>query len=49
VGLNTRSVVWGLEMGLAQHLALVRELQPRLFTGVDAKDGLAAFCARRPP
>jgi enoyl-CoA hydratase/carnithine racemase len=49
VGLIKRSVVSGLEMGLEQHLARVRELQQRLFTGEDAKEGLAAFSARRPP
>jgi enoyl-CoA hydratase/carnithine racemase len=49
VGLIKRSVVSGLEMGLEQHLALERELQQRLFTGEDAKEGLAAFSARRPP
>ncbi|MHC5210728.1 MAG: enoyl-CoA hydratase/isomerase family protein [Planctomycetota bacterium] len=49
VGLIKRSVVSGMEMGLEQHLALERELQQRLFTGDDAKEGLAAFGEKRKP
>jgi enoyl-CoA hydratase/carnithine racemase len=49
VGLIKRSVVSGLEMGLEQHLALERELQQRLFTGEDAREGLAAFGEKRRP
>jgi enoyl-CoA hydratase len=49
VGLIKRSVVSGLEMGLEQHLALERELQQRLFSSADAKEGLAAFGAKRKP
>ena len=48
-GLIKRSVVSGLEMGLEQHLALERELQQRLFTSADAKEGLAAFAGKRKP
>ena len=44
-----RSVVSGLEMGFAEHLALERELQQQLFTSDDAKEGLAAFREKRPP
>lgn len=49
VGLIKRSVVSGLDMGLPEHLALERELQQRLFTGEDAKEGFAAFNEKRPP
>lgn len=49
VGHIKRSVVSGLEMGFAEHLALERELQQRLFTSDDAKEGLAAFREKRPP
>src|SRR5262245_44155079 len=49
VGLIKRSVASGLEMGLEQHLALERELQQRLFTSADCKEGLAAFTAKRKP
>ena len=48
-GLIKRSVVSGLEMGLEQHLALERELQQRLFSSADCKEGLAAFTAKRKP
>ncbi len=49
VGFIKRAVVTGLEVGLEQGLALERELQQRLFEGADAKEGLAAYNARRPP
>jgi len=49
VGLIKRSVVSGLEMGFAEHLALERELQQRLFTGADAAEGFAAFNEKRAP
>ncbi|MED5330744.1 MAG: enoyl-CoA hydratase/isomerase family protein [Planctomycetota bacterium] len=49
VGHIKRSVVSGLEMGFAEHLALERELQQQLFTSDDAKEGLAAFREKRPP
>jgi len=42
-------VTTGLEVGLEQGLALERELQQRLFEGQDAKEGLAAYNARRTP
>src|SRR3954469_5121952 len=46
-GLITRAVTTGLEVGLEQGLALERELQQRLFEGEDAKEGIAAYNARR--
>ena len=49
VGFIKRAVTTGLEVGLEQGLALERELQQRLFEGQDAKEGLAAYNARRPP
>ena len=49
VGLIKRAVTTGLEVGLEQGLALERELQQRLFEGEDAKEGIAAYNARRPP
>ena len=49
VGFIKRAVTTGLEVGLEQGLALERELQQRLFDGADAKEGLAAYNARRPP
>ena len=49
VGFITRAVTTGLEVGLEQGLALERELQQRLFEGEDAKEGIAAYNARRPP
>jgi hypothetical protein len=42
-------VTTGLEVGLEQGLALERELQQRLFEGDDAKEGIAAYNARRAP
>jgi enoyl-CoA hydratase len=47
VGRAKRSIVSGLEMGLEQGLALERELQQELFVTDDAKEGLAAFTAKR--
>ena len=49
VGLIKRAVTTGLEVGLEQGLALERELQQRLFEGDDAREGIAAYNARRPP
>src|SRR4051812_9575650 len=49
VGLIKRAVTTGLEAGLEQGLALERELQQRLFESSDAKEGISAYNARRPP
>jgi enoyl-CoA hydratase len=49
VGLIKRAVTSGLEASLEQGLALERELQQRLFEGSDAKEGIAAYNARRAP
>jgi len=49
VGFIKRAVTTGLEVGLEQGLALERELQQRLFEGQDAKEGIAAYNARRTP
>lgn len=49
VGLIKRAVQSGAEVGLADGLALERELQQRLFEGDDAREGLAAYLEKRPP
>jgi enoyl-CoA hydratase/carnithine racemase len=49
VGLIKRAVTSGLEASLDQGLALERELQQRLFESADAKEGIAAYNARRTP
>jgi len=49
VGHIKRAVVSGLEMSFQDGLALERELQQRLFTSEDAREGLAAYNAKRPP
>src|SRR3954464_6647739 len=49
VGFIKRAVTTGLEVGLEQGLALEREFQQRLFEGQDAKEGISAYNARRPP
>ncbi len=49
VGFIKRAVTTGLEVGIEQGLALERELQQRLFEGQDAKEGISAYNARRPP
>ncbi|MBL92027.1 MAG: enoyl-CoA hydratase [Myxococcales bacterium] len=48
-GLIKRSVQSGADLGLEQHLALERELQQRLFTSEDAKEGIRSFQEKRPP
>ncbi len=49
VGMIKRAVTSGIEMELSSGLALERELQQRLFEGEDAKEGIAAYNARRTP
>ena len=49
VGLIKRAVQSGAEMALSEGLALERELQQELFESEDAKEGLAAHLAKRPP
>ena len=49
VGFIKRAVSTGLEVGIEQGLALERELQQRLFESEDAKEGIAAYNARRQP
>jgi enoyl-CoA hydratase/carnithine racemase len=48
-GLIKRAVTSGADLPLAEALALERELQQRLFTSEDAREGLAAYNAKRPP
>ena len=48
-GLIKRSVQTGADLGLEQHLALERELQQRLFTSEDAKEGIRSFQEKRAP
>jgi enoyl-CoA hydratase/carnithine racemase len=48
VGHIKRAVQTGLELPLEAGLALERELQAKLFASADAKEGLAAFVAKRP-
>ena len=47
VGLIKRSVQSGVDLPLESGLALERELQQRLFTSADAKEGIAAFVEKR--
>ncbi|MDP2312316.1 MAG: enoyl-CoA hydratase-related protein [Pseudomonadota bacterium] len=47
VGLIKRAVLGGADLPLEAGLALERELQMRLFTAADAKEGLAAFVEKR--
>jgi enoyl-CoA hydratase/carnithine racemase len=47
-GLIKRSVQSGADLGLEQHLALERELQQRLFTSEDAKEGIRSYLEKRP-
>jgi enoyl-CoA hydratase len=49
VGHIKRAVQSGLEMSLADGLALERELQQRLFESDDAKEGIAANLGKRRP
>ena len=49
VGLIKRAVHSGAEMGLAEGLALERELQQQLFESEDAREGIAAHNERRRP
>ena len=48
-GLIKRSVQSGADLGLEQHLALERELQQRLFTSHDAKEGIRSYLEKRSP
>lgn len=48
VGLIKRAVLGGADLPLEAGLALERELQMRLFTAPDAKEGIAAFVEKRP-
>lgn len=47
VGLIKRSVQSGVDLPLESGLALEREMQQRLFTSADAKEGIAAFVEKR--
>lgn len=49
VGLIKRAVQTGAEVPLTEGLALERELQQQLFMGADAKEGMAAYTAKRKP
>src|SRR6202158_989980 len=49
VGHIKRAVLSGSEMGLAEGLALERELQQRLFLSNDAAEGIAAYNQKRSP
>ena len=44
-----RAVQTGCEIPLEAGLALERELQQRLFTSLDGKEGVKAFNEKRPP
>jgi enoyl-CoA hydratase/carnithine racemase len=48
IGHIKRAVQTGGEVPLESGLALERELQQRLFTAADAREGLAAFLEKRP-
>lgn len=49
VGHVKRAIVSGLESGLAEGLALERELQQQLFTSEDAAEGIRAYNEKRSP
>ncbi len=49
VGLIKRAVQSGLEVPFESGLAIERELQQRLFTSDDAREGLAAYLEKRSP
>ena len=47
VGHIKRAVQTGIELPLESGLALERELQAKLFSSADAKEGIAAFVEKR--
>lgn len=49
VGHIKRAVQTGGDLSLEAGLALERELQQRLFTSADAREGISAFTGKRPP
>ncbi|HLL52081.1 MAG TPA: enoyl-CoA hydratase/isomerase family protein [Myxococcaceae bacterium] len=49
VGHIKRAVISGMDVGLAEGLALERELQQRLFTSEDAAEGIRAYNEKRAP
>jgi len=49
VGNIKRAVQGGMELPLESGLALERELQAKLFSSADAKEGIAAFIEKRSP
>jgi enoyl-CoA hydratase/carnithine racemase len=49
IGHIKRAVQTGSEVAFESALALERELQQRLFESDDAREGLAAYAAKRPP
>jgi enoyl-CoA hydratase/carnithine racemase len=49
VGRIKRAVQSGLEAGMAEGLALERELQQLLFQSEDAKEGIGAYVQKRKP
>jgi enoyl-CoA hydratase/carnithine racemase len=49
VGHIKRSVQSGVDLPLESGLALERELQQRLFTSADAKEGISSFLAKKKP
>ena len=49
VGLIKRAVAAGADLPLESGLAIERELQQRLFSSDDAKEGMAAFLGKRSP
>ncbi len=49
VGMIKRACQSGLDVGLAEGLALERELQQRLFESKDAREGIAAYVGKRKP
>jgi enoyl-CoA hydratase len=49
IGRIKRAVRTGIELPLAEALALERELQQQLFASDDAREGIAAYVEKRPP
>ena len=49
VGAIKRAVHGGIDLPLSSGLQLERELQQQLFTSDDAREGIAAYVAKRPP